>query len=128
MDFSALVNKQIHDGAKIVRALDSADLEIVAAMWFYISDSHEWKLIIASPFVDLEGPKKAYDLLQRELRALSGDYFSYLENILFVSPKDKLIELMKVAIRTGPGISKIRFKRNAINNVLVEDAFVYRML
>lgn len=127
MDNSTLVNKQIHDGARIIRALDAAGFNVVAGMWLYIPESMEWRLIIASPFVDLEGPKRSYDLLQRELKALQYDYSSYLGNISLVSPRDNLIQLIRTAIVTGSGISKIRFRRNAINNFLIEDALIYRM-
>jgi hypothetical protein len=38
-----------------------------------------------------------------------------------------MLSLLRVAISTGPGISGIRFTHNTINNVLIEDAYIYRL-
>jgi hypothetical protein len=51
-----------------------------------------------------------------------------LQNISLVSPNDDLVKLLKAAIKTGPGVSNIRFTGNVINNVFIEDAYIYRVL
>ena len=126
-------------GRKLIEALDESPFKVTAAMWFYLSENDEWRLIIASPYIDKEGPKKSYEFIQDQLDKLSkcidvvallrsglSSYLS-LENISVVSPSDDLIKLMRPAITTGPGISPIRFTRNVINNTLIEDAYIYRM-
>jgi hypothetical protein len=40
---------------------------------------------------------------------------------------DPLLKLLRIAIKTGPGISNIRFSRNTINGVIIEDAYIYRL-
>jgi hypothetical protein len=37
---------------------------------------------------------------------------------------------MRTAIQTGPGtgVSGIRFTQNMVNNVLIEDAYIYRLM
>jgi hypothetical protein len=50
-----------------------------------------------------------------------------LRNIFLVNPKHKLIRLMKIVVGTGKTISGIRFTQNVINNILIEDAYIYRM-
>jgi hypothetical protein len=44
-----------------------------------------------------------------------------------VSPKHPLLQLLKGAIQTGPGINGIRFSRNMINGTYIDDAFIYRL-
>lgn len=128
MDKASLVVELIEDGKRLIEALDAAKFDVKAAMWFYLPDTDEWRLIIASPFVDNSGPMKAYEFIQKEMEKLSPALGIKLRNIAVVSPQDRLISLMRLAIGTGPTISGIRFTQNVINNVLIEDAFIYRMM
>ncbi|GAG05740.1 unnamed protein product, partial [marine sediment metagenome] len=108
MDKTVLVEKAIEDGKKLIEALDKADFQVEAAMWFYLPDSDEWRLFIASPFVETNGPTEAYGFIQPVLANLKLSEIS-LRNISVLSPKHHLISLLKTAIHTGPGISRIRF-------------------
>jgi hypothetical protein len=126
VDKASLVTELIEDGKRLIEALDAAKFDVRAALWFYFSDANEWRLIIASPFVDNSGPMKAFEVIQKEIGKISPTLGIRLRNIVVVSPQDRLIKLMKIAIGTGPGISGIRFTQNVINNVLIEDAFIYR--
>jgi hypothetical protein len=128
VDKASLVVELIEDGKRLIEALDAAKFDVKAAMWFYLPDTDEWRLIIASPFVDNSGPMKAYEFIQKEMEKLSPALGIKLRNIAVVSPQDRLISLMRLAIGTGPTISGIRFTQNVINNVLIEDAFIYRMM
>jgi hypothetical protein len=128
MDKTALVEKDIQEGKGLIEALDKADFQVEAAIWFYLTDSGEWRLLIASPFVEKNGPKKAYSFIQAVLAQLSPPSGISLKDISVLSPKHHLISLLRIAIRTGPGISGIRFTRNVINNTLIEDAYIYRIV
>jgi len=123
-----LVKEIIDDGKELIEALDETQFEVKAAMWFYQADSDEWRLLIASPYVEENGPKKAYNLIQKELKKLSLPSGISLKDISLLSPQHDLIILMKKAIRTGAGISDIRFTRNVIDGRLIEDALIYRMI
>jgi len=122
-----LVEKDIEEGKRLIEALDKANFGVKAALWFYLTDSDEWRLIIASPYEEENGPKMAYSFIQREQKKLTPPIDIFLKDISVLSPNNDLINLLKVAIRTGPGISGIRFTRNVINNILIEDAHIYRM-
>jgi hypothetical protein len=137
MDKEELVSKQIGAGSLLIDTLDRSEFRVSAAMWFYMSENSEWRLMIASPYVDKNGPKKAYEFIQNILDELpnnvsSGlyrplsDYLS-LNNISLVGTNHELIKLIRTAIRTDQTISQIRFTKNVINNVLIEDALIYRM-
>lgn len=128
MDKKILVKEIIDDGKELIKALDETQFEVKAAMWFYLTDSDEWRLLIASPYVEENGPKKAYHLIQKELKKLSLPSGISLKDISLLSPQHDLIILMKKAIRTGAGISDIRFTRNVIDNRLIEDALIYRII
>jgi hypothetical protein len=128
MDTTILVEKGIREGKGLIEALDKEGFQVEAAIWFYFTDSGEWRLLIASPFVEKDGPKKAYSFIGSVLAKLAPPYEISLKDISVVSPKHHLITLLRKAIRTGPGLSGIRFTRNVINNTLIEDAYIYRIL
>jgi hypothetical protein len=127
MDKTPLVNKNIEDGKKLIEALDKSDFRLDGALWFYFADSDEWRFLLASPLVDEKGPKEAYALIQSVLAQLQPSLRISLKHISVLSPKSELIQLLRRAIRTGPGISEIRFTRNTINSKFIEDAFIYRI-
>lgn len=128
MDNTALVEPEIATGRDVTEALDQAGVSVPAVFWFYLLDAEEWRLIIATPLVDTEGPKKAYANLQRVLSKRQPPLNIDLRRISLVSPRDPLIQLLRRALKTGPQISGIRFRQNAINNVFIEDAYIYRLL
>jgi len=127
MDKTALVEKDIEEGKRLIEALDNAGFQVRAVLWFYLAESDEWRFVVASPLVERKGPKEAYAFVQAVLAQLLPPSGISLEEISVVSPEYDLIRLLKVAIQTGPGISGIRFTRNTINNTFIEDAYIYRM-
>ena len=115
----------ISTGKELLQRLDRAGLSIDAAFWMYSSDSERWRLVFALPAVSQSGPKQFYKLIQSLLKF--PDRPISLNDISILDSSAPLIKLFRVAIKTGPGISAIRFTQNFINNVLIEDAFIYRL-
>ena len=128
MDKPTLVDADMKAGEALLSRLDDIKFDVKAALWFYVHDSDEWRLIIASPIVDKDGPKKAYEKVQSQLQELDGGYELSLRNISLVSPGDKLIKALESVIKTGKSISHIRFTRNVINGLFIEDAYIYRLI
>ncbi len=127
MDKTALVERNIEDGRSLVSGLDDAGFPVRAALWLYLSDSDDWRFIIASLLADKIGPRQAYESVQSVLAGLSPPVRVSLKEISVVSPNDPLILLLGQAIHTGSGISGIRFARNTINGTFIEDAYIYRL-
>ena len=127
MDSTTLVTPDIPVGRRITEALDSAAIPLTASLWFFDPDASEWRLIVASPQVDEIGPLKMYGLIQKVLKKLINQIDLPLRKISAVSPNDPLIRLLRSAVKTGTGISGIRFTHNTINGVFVEDAYIYRL-
>jgi len=122
---ASLVDADVEAGTRVIEALDKARFPVQAALWFYLSEPGEWRLLVASPEVDERGPKKAYTHLQSVLARPSVGLS--LRDISLVSPDHDLIRLLSRAISTGPGISGIRFTANTVDNVFIEDAYIYRL-
>ncbi len=128
MATTVLVERDIQEGKDLIEALDKTEFKVDASLWFYSSDSDEWRLLIASPFVEENGPRKSYGFIRSVLAQPSPPSGISLKNVSVLSPKNQLIKLLKTEISTGPDIAGIRFTRNVINNTLIEDAYIYRIL
>src|SRR5438552_11594927 len=124
----SLSNEMISAGSELTRRLDESTFLVSAAFWLYETDSNAWRFIIGSPEVRNRGLKAAYKQVQSVVAAIpEGQPKISLKDISVVDSNDPLVSLMRVAIKTGNGISGIRFSRNMINGVLIEDAYIYRI-
>src|SRR2546423_14588559 len=108
-----LTEQMIAAGADLTRQLDRANWPVVASLWVYKPEMNEWRLLIASPSVDSEGPLAAYQGVSAALR--SGERGLSLENISVVSPEDPRVLALAAAYRTGLEIEGRRVFRSAIN-------------
>ncbi len=126
MDKPTLVDDDRKAGEELLAILDHAGLDVRAAFWLYLPESDEWRLFLALPMVAQKGSKEAYSRIRTHLEAVADQVLS-LKNISVVAPNDKLVKLLGSAIKTGPGIAGIRFTGNVIDNVLIEDAYIYRV-
>lgn len=127
MDSTTLVGPDVEAGKLITKALDDSAIPLNAALWFYDEDASEWRLILATSAVDAVGPQKTYGMIQKVMKKLGDQIDLPLRKISAVSPTAPLIRLLRSAVKTGHGISGIRFTHNTINGVFVEDAYIYRL-
>ena len=128
MDKTALVDDDIRSGKRLIEELDkAANLNISAALWLFMPEAEEWRLVVASPLVEKDGPKKAYSLIQAVIKKMSPPVEISLKEISAVGPQYEIVKLLRRVIRTKNGISGIRFTHNSINNVIVNDAYIYLM-
>lgn len=123
-----LTPELIEEGATLVKRLDERGVSPDAALWFYFPDIGAWKLLLAEVKVAAAGPRDVYKTIQKSLQSLRNEvtHFS-LEDVAVATPDALLIRLLRQALATGPGISGIRFTRNVVNGVPIEDAYIYRL-
>jgi hypothetical protein len=118
----------IATGATLVRGMDERKISPDAAFWFYYPDIQAWKLVIAEAKVGIRGPKDTYRQIQKLLDELSSETKGLSLNDIAVARTDApMVGLLRIALRTGPGISGVRFTNNVINGVVIEDAYIYRL-
>ncbi|MEX1253352.1 MAG: hypothetical protein WEE64_03335 [Dehalococcoidia bacterium] len=125
MDTRTLVDHDIIYGNDLVKALDASRFEVDAAYWYYLSDPDRWRLIIASPIVDREGPRKAYDRILTVLEGMPSPKIAF-DQVSVVSPRDHVVRSLSRAAKTGPETAGMRISRSTIDGVFVEDAYIYR--
>ena len=123
-----LVDKLTSGGRKLVELADAAHLDVRSALWLYRPESDDWVLVMALPEAGTLGPRKVYSRIQRVFALHRAELDPLkLEDVTVIAADDPLIQLFRIALRTGPGISEIRFSQNRINNTLIEDALIYRL-
>lgn len=123
----SLSSGQITAGETLLRRLDADGIKVDAAMWFYFPDKENWKLVLSLPEVIRQGPKAAYKEVQRVLSSADDPVGISLVDVTVARPNSDILNLLRTAIGTGPGISQIRFSKNVINGHLIEDALIYRL-
>jgi hypothetical protein len=126
MAAAVLVESDVEMGRELLRILDETKFPVTAAAWIFFPDIEEWRLVIRTP--------KAERNLQQALLELAvsldqrGDLRKRLDlsRVKLVPPKDKMLAAMGSVVRVE-GTSNIRFSRNVINGVLIDDALIYRL-
>jgi len=123
----SLSDSMITAGAKLIGRLDEESADVKSAYWLYFSEDKIWKLIIASPLVDSEGPRKYYrKVVAANELAIATEETVSLNDIAVTNTTNEIVQLIKFAISTGNDISGVRFAKNTINGVFIEDAYIYR--
>ncbi|OCK53675.1 hypothetical protein [Bradyrhizobium sp. LMTR 3] len=126
MAAAVLVDADVSMGRELVRILDEASFPVTGAAWIFFPDVEEWRLVIRTP--------KAEKNLQQALLEIAvaldnrGDLRRRLDlsRVKLVPPADKMLAAMGSVVRAD-GISTIRFSRNVVNGVLIDDALIYRL-
>jgi hypothetical protein len=133
-----LVDKYKKDGERLITHLSDPTIgfKITTAMWYYLSEPEEWRLMIASPYVKENGPLKSYKIIQSTMGKINKTSrkklaFS-LDEISVLAPDDALINFIKGTTPSGgrSGISLRNSKRITlsdvyINGLLIRGAYIY---
>lgn len=121
-----LTGAMIDAGAELTAKLDEMGLRVTAAFWLFVPEVNEWRLQFASPDVSTRGPREVYEKIRLAIEQLGGKAAVPLSIVGVLDANDDLVRLLKVAIRTGPELGRIRFSRNVINGHFIDDALIYR--
>jgi len=121
-----LTDAMVEAGAELTRKLDEAGLHINAALWLFVPEINEWRLLFASPEVSAQGSRKVYEQIRLALEQLGNKASAApLSVIGLLDQNADLVKVLKNAIRTSPGIGRIRFSKNVLNGHFIEDALIY---
>jgi hypothetical protein len=123
----ALTQEMIDAGAKLIERLDKEGLEVTTSFWQYLPDLGTWRLLIASPKVKKEGPRKVYKEIQAVISKMPSQERSIsITDISVVERDDPLIYSLSKFVKTGTKISGVSVTASAIDGHYIDDAFIYR--
>jgi len=122
-----LTKEMIEAGAHLTQKLDESGLPIPVAMWFFMPDINEWRLFFASPEVSRTGSRDVYRQIEKARKKLGVEAEHVPLSVIGVlDTNHQLAHLLRVALQTGPELSRVRFSKNVINGRFIDDALVYR--
>jgi len=116
----------VQGGEALTRKLVEQGWPVVLAFWSFERDENQWKLIFASPNVNVDGPKKAYEAIQKALLAIT-EHFTDLQYITVVAPDHPLVKTLAAVLPTDSETKGVRVSRNMINGRYIDDAYLYRI-
>ena len=121
-----LVDRDVEAGLELLKLLDARSFSFTGAAWIYFPDIEEWKLVIRT----VEAGKdlnKAYLDLANAMDSKPGFRSQFdLSRVKLVPPNDRMLAAMGRMVR-AEGLNRIRFSRNVINGILIDDALIYRL-
>src|SRR5271165_3994569 len=89
-----LTPEMITVGRDMSLRLRDRGFELVSSFWFYHLESNSWRLVLASPVVDREGPRKAYEIIDQILQE-NWDMGLWLRDISALSPSNRLVQAVR---------------------------------
>ncbi|WP_439629868.1 hypothetical protein [Gemmata sp.] len=126
MDQTPLVDRDIGAGRRLIEALDRAGVPLTAALWKYIPEERDWRLVLASSWVRERGPRKAYEAVQELLRTDGIDLA--LHRVSVVESDDHLVTELRIFAGTdgAPFVGGTFLHGAMVGDAFVDAAYVYR--
>jgi len=125
----ALTREMIEAGNELTRQIDLAHLGARAVLWMYLAEHNTWRLFIALPKLNEEGPRKMYKKIQSVLAKIPGHQPQIdLSDISLIDTRDPFVSRLRSLVKTGPGISGTRVSDSFVNGHSIDEAYVYRSI
>lgn len=122
-----LTGEMIEAGERLTNRLAEMGLAIAAAMWFFLPDTNEWRLVFASSEVDVAGPREVYQKVQQALQSLGEDAAAVPFSSIHLLDANHLLVRVLRAVKDSGASLPLRISREVTNGQLIEDAYVYRV-
>ena|SRR5665213_1831433 len=119
-----LVNIDIPVGVEVVNALDAAGLTVNVALWAWLSEYEDWRLLIASRKLDKEDPLRRYMLVNAATDA-AGIGIQRAPAIMILKTTDSLVRELRALARRFD-LEGTR-QSGKIGDRYVRDSYVYRV-
>jgi hypothetical protein len=118
--------QEIAAGEELLKRLDQAKADVIAAYWVYSPSAGFWRLELVSPQVRTEGPLEYYikirNLLTTPTRIPCG---LGLNIINALEPDDTFYKLLKASIKSEKDLEGVRLTQHVVGDEIV-DLYIYR--
>jgi hypothetical protein len=122
-----LLTEVIDEGRRLIGVLRERRFKIDAAFWIFRSEPERWKMTIATPLYDREGPRNAYSRLIAAYDSVRPPLRIEITDIALTRGEDRLVKALQ---------SRFNFKRETVDTVIehasldgeyVEAAYLYQL-
>jgi hypothetical protein len=126
MASTTLVGDLIAQGREVVTHLEQAGIDVDIALWLQDEDSGDWRLVVASPYVDRHGPRPVYERLVEILTTMHVPDLR-LGDVRLLGVRDSFVRELKRLVGTNEGLHDIRLDHLAIGGQTFRSARIYRV-
>ena len=126
MGQTAMVGIDIVKGSELVEALEQAKVKVRVALWAYLSEYEDWRLVLAAPQFDSPGQRDAYGYLH-DLLAPAGFTPRNTPSIVILPTTDSFVRELRRVYGKAKSVEGTRIGGQLIGDRFVEDAYVYRV-
>jgi hypothetical protein len=124
-----LVEKSVHDGGRLVQALEDGGLDPKAAFWYFNPELDTWKLMVLLPLMDHGNHQHAYKMVERTRVAIRPEVAISLNDIHLQSHQSPLVGAVRSAVRSLPSNAREGFHYigTTVNNQFIGDVYIYHI-
>jgi hypothetical protein len=126
MDKIALVSTDLERGAETLRKLDEAGLIVNVALWAYLPEYEDWRLILAARSLDTLKVREAYRAVNDSLDA-GGLDVERIPPLRILSTTDPFVKALRSTFAKARSVEGMRLGGQMIGDRFLEDAYVYRI-
>ena len=126
MDKTAMVSIDLSQGSEILEALERAHVKVSVALWMFLSEFEDWRLVVSSRQFDTADPRDAYRLLHDSLSRAEVAMKKTPAIMIFPTSDPFIRELRRIFGKTKD-LEGMRLGGQLIGDRFVQDAYVYRI-
>jgi hypothetical protein len=123
-----LTSEMIDGGRELTIQLDKTELDVTASFWFYFIDSMRWNLIFGISQILTEGPIRPISIIQDVLNQQPIIRGVNLLDVIALQSDHSMIRRLKNLVTTGKAIRETRISQAVVENVFIQDAYIYRLM
>jgi hypothetical protein len=112
-------------GEKLLKRLDGAKADVIAAYWVYAPTVEEWHLEFVSPQVEAKGPLKFYGEVDDLLSSPTRIDCLTLITIVVLGPSYSFYKQLRAALNPKEDLSGVRLRQLLVGNEVM-DLYIYR--
>ena len=121
-----MVGLDIDRGAAVLEALGRAKVKVSVALWMYLSEYEDWRLVLSAPQFNSRDLRDAYGLLHDSL-APSGFTPRNTPPIMILPMSDPSIRELRRVFGKTKSVEGMRLGGQMFGDRFVEDAYAYRI-
>jgi hypothetical protein len=126
VDSPALVNLDIEQGDKVIKALDQDGKSPNVALWAKLPEYEDWRLVIASDHLNQDSSLLGYSEINAAMKK-AGIPFRRLPPLALRPMKRPFIQALRNTFSTAKDTFGMRLGNQTFGDQYLEDAFVYRI-
>ena len=123
---TALLSVDLERGREVLEALDRANIKVSVALWAYLSEYEDWRLIVSGRQFDSAGVGNAYKMLNDSLDS-AGMAIEIAPVVMILPMTDIFIKGLRRMFAKSRNVDGMRLGGQLFGDRFVEDGVAYRI-